>query len=404
MRLRSLIRPRLLIVEDDPNQCNLLKSSLESLSLSNGRELGVECFEIDLAGTAEEAEQKLFKATSNPYDLLLLDLAIPVKEIGQPTIPENAHRLLKKVRQRGAAREVMVISAFYEPGQVARSFRGGAIDFLGKPYTIKAFQARILACLRSILLKQSNSLLGEKRINCLVQYAEQALARRFEECFDGLLQEITNTSEDLETFAGEQYGLKRTRDSQDPFFIHLNSLRESAAKSKEKWRDLQASLVGQVEFPRTEMVEEALKEVHQTLLPCFIVKNVTLNCDVGEATEVLSFGDAVKTILREIILGAIAGLPDYNETASVIDVNIKNATGHFEVIFKDKLCSIPAAPAKEINKGTLSSGLPLWFQRSPVDRVWGLSVMQHLALRGAGRLVIKPQARGNIITYYIPAA
>jgi hypothetical protein len=37
-------------------------------------------------------------------------------------------------------------------------------------------------------------------------------------------------------------------------------------------------------------------------------------------------------------------------------------------------------------------------------RAWGLSVVQHVALRGGGRLIVTPQQQGSQITYVIPLA
>ena len=96
---------------------------------------------------------------------------------------------------------------------------------------------------------------------------------------------------------------------------------------------------------------------------------------------------------------------DYHDREQVIDINIERDIGHAKVTLKDRSSPISKEDAKEINEGILSRRLPLWFQlERGMDRVWGLSVMQQLALRGAGRLEIQPHAHGNVITYFIPAA
>lgn len=405
MKWEATINPRVLIVEDEPRTLELLRDLLIEIPDKTRRSLCLKQFDIDTARTVAEAERCIAKNNGNPYDLLLQDLGIPNRKIDDPDRPENGQKLLEKAQREGASKEIIIISAWTDiAGFVAPAFRSGVVDFVCKPFLPRTILPRVIECWRRILLKQSNSLLGEQRISDLVRYAEQALAHRFNECFAGLLSEIADTSEDLEKFARERYGLDRKRDSADPFFNHLNSFRDSTEKSKVKWRELQASLVSDAEFAGREILEDILKGIHQALLPCLIVKNVTLDCTVESNVEVVTFGGAVKSILQELIRGVVATLPDYNGPTSVLEIKVKKEPGYVKVVFKDTLRPISAAHAKEINKGTLSSGLPLWFQSQSVDRVWGLSVMQHLAIRGAGRLEIKPLASGNIITYFIPAA
>jgi len=393
-----------LIVEDEEFQLLGNQSDLHSISREKSEKLGIASFDVDLARALDEAEQLLSKANGLPYDLMLMDLCIPVTR-NQPNSdrPENGQQLLAAL-EKGLVKEIIVTSMFTEFDRVASSFRNGALDYLGKPYRTVQLQTVVLKCWQRLLLNKSTLILGERRMSELVQCAERSLASGFESCFVSLLKDIAANSEDLEVFMRERYGLDRQQDSNDSLFAFLKSYEKLATKAKVQWKDLQSPMVQEGEKLDVQPVQKVLEEIHESIAPCLVVKNATLNVE-GENLEILTFGHSVRWILKEIILGALATLPDYNDHERVIDIKIEIDIGQAKVTLKDGSSPISTEDAKEINEGILSRRLPLWFQlERGIDRVWGLSVMQQLALRGAGRLEIRPYAHGNVITYFIPAA
>jgi response regulator of citrate/malate metabolism len=396
MEWQTLIKPRVLIVEDDPRQLQAIKHFLDAIS-TDSRDLGIDHFDSDLALTVEEAERFFTQSNGEPYDLLLLDLSIPRKE-GAPELAENGQELLEKVRREGAAKEVVVISIWYVVDQVARAFRSGAVDFIAKPYTIDVLQAKVIECWKRLLVKESTRLLGEERISDLVPYAEKGLAHRFTACFSSLVQAVAHGTEDIERYMQERYSLDRRKDSQDFFFKCLKWQEDSVAKAKSEWEALQTSLLSPNETSRVETVETLLKDIHQSLRPCLIVKNVTLECLDESTTEILTFEHDVRAVLKEIIVGTMHKLDDYDETRRTIHVKVGNANGQVKVSFTDRLEPISPEDAKNINEG--SNIAP----HRRFEREWGLSVVQHIAMRGGGRLEIEPQAQGNVVTYLIPSA
>jgi response regulator of citrate/malate metabolism len=406
MEWRTLMKPRVLIVEDAELQLRGVKNDLDAISIDRRRELGIDHFVSDLAGTADEAERFFNQSHGSPYDLLLLDLGIP-RGKGDPERAENGQQLLITARRTGAAKEVIVISAFNEVSQVARTFRSGAVDFIAKPYTTKALQAQVTDCWKRLLSKESMQILGEERINYLAPHAEKGLENRFTICFSNLVRAVSQSAEDIEMHMRERYGLDRIKDSQEALFKYLKLHEDSVAQARREWVALQTSLLPQNEAPRIEILETLLMRIQQELLPCLIVKNVTLEPLDEGATQVLAFGDAVHAVLKEIIVGGIAVLPDYNETRNSIRVKIESADGQTRVSFTDQLPPLLTQDAKEINQGVLPHKLPLWFQHRPhqrFERAWGLSVAQDIAVRGGGRLEIKPLAHGNVVTYFVPLA
>lgn len=63
-----MAQKRLLVVEDDPDGQEMITTMLQHLR-----------FEVDPAGDAEEAGQKLF-ANGSKYDAIIIDLALPGKD------------------------------------------------------------------------------------------------------------------------------------------------------------------------------------------------------------------------------------------------------------------------------------------------------------------------------------
>jgi CheY-like chemotaxis protein len=398
MKLKNLLTPRVLIVEDILEQLQGINDDLDKISIDGGGEyLGIETFVCDLAEAVDEAEGFITDSKGVPYDFLLLDLGLP-KRKGEVDLPENGEKLLEKVRLKGAAKEIIVISVWDDVEHVVNAFRSGAIDFVSKPFKTAVLQARFIDCWKRLLGKESEHLLGEDRIGHLVPYAEKGLAHRFTKCFSNLVQSVAHGAEDIESYMHERYGLDRRKDSQDFFFKCLKWQEDSVVKAKNEWEDLQTSLQPKNESSRVEVVETLLEEIHRSLLPCFIIKNVELELTGKSAAEVLTFDDDVRAVLREIIAGALDKFQDYNESKQVISVKVESQDGQAKVSIIDHLERISPRDTKDINEGSNVS------PDRRFGREWGLSVVQHIAMRGGGRLEIKPQARGNAVTYFIPLA
>jgi CheY-like chemotaxis protein len=393
MEWENLIKPRVLVVEDQVNQWQAVEVALKITD--SRKELGLDSFVPQFARNVKEAETLL--AQNSPYDFLLLDLGIPRAD-GEPDFANNGQELLERVQREGEAKQVIVISIWFVVDQVARAFRSGAVDFVAKPFTTDQLQAQVIKCWKHLLVKESTRLLEKERISELIEYAEKGLAHRFTTCFSSIVRTVAHTSEDIEQYVQERYGLDRKKYFEDLFFTYLNSQDDSISKAKRDWAALTAPLQSPNESSGSAKVETLLKGVHESVLPCLIVKKITLEFFDEGATEILTFEDDVHAVLKEMILGAASKLPDFNEVKQVIEIKVENADGQVKLRCSDLLEPIAPDLAKSINEGsTISPALRF-------GREWGLSVVQHIAMRGGGRLEIEPQAAGNIITYLIPSA
>ena len=115
---------KLLVVDDDPNICDILKTHFEN-----------EGCEVITAGDGAEG-LSLFK-TAAP-DLVLLDIMLP-KMDGQ--------QVLAEIRKE-SAKPVIMVTAKGEVFDKVLNLEMGADDFVVKPFDLKELSARVKAVLR----------------------------------------------------------------------------------------------------------------------------------------------------------------------------------------------------------------------------------------------------------------
>jgi CheY-like chemotaxis protein len=404
MKLQSSMKPTLLIVEDEEKTLIANERYINQIEEDRKDKAGITKFNIDSTTSVEAALEWLTRHISSPYDIVLLDMDLPGSnddrlETGSYANKEDkdyrGYEILDFIEQTGAAKAVIVVSG--RPIDVLDIFRQGAFDFIKKPRYKEELQERVLVCWSRLLLKKSKQLF-DARIGDLAPYAEKGLAHRFTTCFSKLVQTVAHSAEDIEKYMHERYGLDRRKDSQDYFFKCLKGEEDAVAKIQREWTALQAAVLPQEESAKTETIDALLIGIHQSLRPCLIVKNVELELLTESATEILSFDDDVRAILKEIIVGALGTLHDFNETKRTISINISNVNGQVKVSFADQLKQISPEDARRINGG---SSIP---PGRRFEREWGLSVVQHIAMRGGGRLEIESQPQGNVVTYFVPSA
>jgi DNA-binding NtrC family response regulator len=117
----------ILIVDDEA----AIRESLETL-------LEMEGYEVELAATGEEG---LARLASRPFDLMLLDFALPDR---------NGLEVLQELRQRDGELAVIMITAYGTVENAVRAMQGGAMNFIQKPWD----NEKLLADVRAVLARR----------------------------------------------------------------------------------------------------------------------------------------------------------------------------------------------------------------------------------------------------------
>lgn len=133
--INIMSKVRILIIEDERRILDFLKAGLEG-----------EAFVVD---TAEDGEKGLFLATTNEYDLIILDNILPKK---------TGLEVCQQVREAGVHTPILVLSVKSEVSTKAKLLNAGADDYLIKPFSLEELLARIRALLRRPKQIQSESL------------------------------------------------------------------------------------------------------------------------------------------------------------------------------------------------------------------------------------------------------
>ncbi|MCD7937600.1 MAG: response regulator transcription factor [Tannerellaceae bacterium] len=196
--------PRILVVEDEEDICEILKFNLE-----------IEGYDIDTAHSAEEALQ----LNLAEYDLLMLDVMM-----GEISGFKMASLLRKDPKT--ASIPIIFLTAKDTENDLLTGFNLGADDYISKPFSIRQVVARVKAVLRrtaeksrtpeSELLVYETLTLDGKRIKATVDGKEIPLTKKEFEILKLLLENRGSVFSREEILAriwkDEVYVLDRTID------------------------------------------------------------------------------------------------------------------------------------------------------------------------------------------------
>lgn len=118
-------KPKILIVEDEPQILQFIKQGLEE----NG-------FESDFAYDGE-CGRKL--AQTNKYDIILLDIIVPQL---------NGLELCKIIRETNNTTKIIMLTALGSLNDKLEGFEAGADDYLVKPFDFPELLARVKSLLK----------------------------------------------------------------------------------------------------------------------------------------------------------------------------------------------------------------------------------------------------------------
>jgi len=171
----------LLVVEDE-----------EALRMTLGDRLRSAGYVVDLAA---DGEQGFEKATTLPFDLVILDIMLP---------RSNGLDVCRGIRSAGLATPILLLTARGQTSEKVLGFKVGADDYVTKPFDTTELLARIEALLRRTA---SHSGKGFLRLGAvLIDFRGTKVTR------DGLPVYVTSREFQLLRYLGENAGKTLSRD------------------------------------------------------------------------------------------------------------------------------------------------------------------------------------------------
>lgn len=124
---------KILLIEDDPDVLDFLKTSLKS-----------ESFTVDIAYDGSEGS---FMARTNPYDLIIIDYSLPLK---------NGITVCQEIRSSDISTPIIFLTIYSDIKRKINALDMGADDYITKPFSFDELKARIYAIKRRPLKIESS--------------------------------------------------------------------------------------------------------------------------------------------------------------------------------------------------------------------------------------------------------
>jgi DNA-binding response OmpR family regulator len=121
------MQPNILFVEDE-----------KALRMTVGDRLRNEGYNVDFAADGDEG---LHKATSLPFDLIILDLMLPGRD---------GFSVCAEIRKAGLITPILMLTARGQTKDKVKGLKTGADDYVTKPFHMLELMARVEALLRRI--------------------------------------------------------------------------------------------------------------------------------------------------------------------------------------------------------------------------------------------------------------
>ncbi|WP_311154944.1 response regulator transcription factor [uncultured Streptococcus sp.] len=134
---------KILLAEDEQQLSRVLETAMTH-----------EGYQVD---TAFDGQEAVDLAKGNAYDLMILDIMMPVK---------TGIEALKEIRQTGNTTHVIMLTAMSEVDDKVTGLDAGADDYLTKPFSLKELLARLRSMSRRVATFTPNLLqIGQTSLN-----------------------------------------------------------------------------------------------------------------------------------------------------------------------------------------------------------------------------------------------
>lgn len=136
---------RVLLVEDEPDMAGFIAKGLRN-----------ESYAVDVAG---DGAAGLYQAEINDYDLVILDVRLPLKD---------GLTVCRELRDRCFRSPILMLTALDGADDVVNGLNCGADDYLPKPFDFRVLLARMRALLRRAEFVRPNVIqVGDLSLNTL---------------------------------------------------------------------------------------------------------------------------------------------------------------------------------------------------------------------------------------------
>jgi heavy metal response regulator len=139
-----LLMMRILLVEDEKNVSSFVKQGLEE-----------DFYTVDVA---EDGIEGYEMASSQRYDLIILDLMLPGMD---------GREICRKLREKGVKTPVLMLTALNTVPDKVGGLESGADDYLTKPFAFSEMLARMKALMRRSADYAGDISLGDLRMDLL---------------------------------------------------------------------------------------------------------------------------------------------------------------------------------------------------------------------------------------------
>lgn len=163
--LSVMIIMKILIVEDEEKLAKALKTGLESIG-----------YAVDYLTTGDKGETRI-RICRNDYDLVILDLMLPVK---------NGFEICRSVRAAEVTLPILILTARDAIEDKVLALDSGADDYLVKPFSFDELVARM----RALLRRPHETLSGELTVHDLVLNPKSREVHRGDKKIDLTLKEF----------------------------------------------------------------------------------------------------------------------------------------------------------------------------------------------------------------------
>jgi len=363
---------RVLVVDDEPGMRQGVSRALRDFTVSLADVGATVRFDVEGAGTGEEALERI--AAAQPH-ILLLDYKLP---------GASGLEVLDRVAERQGEMLTIMITAYASLETAVSAIKRGAYDFLAKPFTPDELKMTIRkAAGRIILAQQARKLAQEKRqvrfqlISVLAHELKAPLA-----AVEGYLRILKDRSAGNDE-ATYQHMIERT-------LIRTEGMRKLIADLL----DMTHIESGQKrrEMAETDVLQIARAAV-ETAMPEAAPRNIAIDLKADGPVTMMADRGEIEIILNNLISNAVK----YNRDGGRVDVRLRTDDGSVLIAVEDTGIGMTAEETarlfedfvrikNEKTRHILGSGL-------------GLSIVKKLAaLYGGDALVASEPGVGSTFT------